>query len=101
MNYCYHTRTPVERPRDTLVTLGYQCGQNEIQYSEKGKSGATTRYCTDTRIPVEPPKDAVVTLACQLPVEPARDMVVTQGTGVATKRYSYDTRVAVENQEVL
>ena len=56
MNYCYHTRALVERPRDTLVKLEYQWGQNEIQ------------YCSEVRALVEPPKDAVVTLACQLPI---------------------------------
>ena len=51
MNYCYHTRAPVERPRDTLVTLGYQWGQNEI--------------IIESRVKVGPPRDTVPTLGYQ------------------------------------
>ena len=42
MIYYYHIRASVGRPRDTLVTLGYQCGQNEIQYCHQGRNTVLT-----------------------------------------------------------
>ena len=48
MNYCYHTRVPVEQPRDNL-----------------GINGARMRYNIESRIKVGPPGDTVPTLGYQ------------------------------------